>query len=157
MTAASAAVQTGTGSSRQQRHRRAIRASALVVTCLAFTPGCWGYLAHEVSPESVTDPKHEFEMLIRTSTRPPLSLNVQDEFVSFTSYFGTRTIYFARLGALEIRTQHQRYLVDLFDVTNRRVLRLEEPDEASARRLCDVLSALHARAIHPIPAPEAHE
>jgi len=136
---------------------------ALASVLLVTAPGCWGYLAHEVAPESVTDPLHEFEQLVRDSPRPPNTFEVFDEFAKIGGFakmggwFGYTTLTYSQMAALEIRTRRQRYLVDVFDARDHRVARFEQANEASARRLCDVLSALHSRSIHSPAAAEANQ
>lgn len=125
---------------------------------LAALSGCtpWAHVAHDVAPESVSDPAHEFEVLVLTGVYPPVAVAVEAEFATLTNYFGANVITFSRMAALEIRSKGGRYLVDVFDRDDYRMVRLEQPSLASARRLCDVLSALHARALGPADTSPEH-
>ncbi len=112
---------------------------------LATVSGCWRQVAHETAPQSVSDPQVEFRQLVMV--QPPLGLidmRVEPTMATFVSAFGSRALVFHQIRELHLRRRGRSWAVDAVGTSGARIITFRQPNEEAARRLCDVLAALHA-------------
>ncbi|MEM6954561.1 MAG: hypothetical protein AAF645_02700 [Myxococcota bacterium] len=111
--------------------------------------GCsrWTYLDHVPNPQTVQDPYMEVAQLLGRAQRP-ISVQATAESLQFYGRYGRRTLVYNQMTEIGLLQGRGVFQVDV--ITGRRAaLRPRFYDEATARRLIDVLAALKQRASAP--------